>query len=187
MDIFERGSNSGDSKDKVIRCKFYSIFSLLAKVKTIKKKTISISLYSAKIEPYVYLLGYLPGLKNINIIQNFFVGACAMSIAMSILGPLFFLLCINDLPNVSEKLFAILFADDTSVFLEGKDLAEITNTLNAELAKLTVWLSANKLTLNTSKSHFMIFHRAELKSSDTKIPVILSNTILEQVTFIKFL
>ena len=105
----------------------------------------------------------------------------------SILGPLFFLLCINDLPNVSEKLFAILFADDTSVFLEGKDLAEITNTLNAELAKLTVWLSANKLTLNTSKSHFMIFHRAKLKSSDTKIPVILSNTILEQVTFIKFL
>ena len=101
----------------------------------------------------------------------------------SILGPLLFLLCINDLPNVSEK----LFADDTSVFLEGKDLAEITNTLNAELAKLTVWLSANKLTLNTSKSHFMIFHRAKLKSSDTKIPVILSNTILEQVTFIKFL
>ena len=75
----ERGSNSGDSKDKVIRCKFYSIFSLLAKVKTIiKKMTISISLYSAKIEPYVYLLGYLPGLKNINIIQNFFVGACAI-------------------------------------------------------------------------------------------------------------
>ena len=61
----------------------------------------------------------------------------------SILGPLFFLLDINDLPNVSEKLFAILFSDDTSVFLEGKDLAEITNTLNAELAKLTVWLSAN--------------------------------------------
>ena len=56
----------------------------------------------------------------------------------SILEPLFFLLCINGLPNVSEKLFGILFADDTSHFLEGKDLAEITNTLNVELAKLTV-------------------------------------------------
>ena len=44
---------------------------------------------------------------------------------------------------------------------------------NAELAKLTVWLSANKLTFNTSKSHFMIFHRAKLKSSDTNMPVIL--------------
>ena len=87
------------------------------------------------------------------------------------------MITIYKIPNVSEKLFAILFADDTSVFLEDKNLAEITNTLNAELAKLTVWLSANKLTLNTSKSHFMIFHRAKLKSSDTKIPVILSNTV----------
>ena len=74
-----------------------------------------------------------------------------------------------------------------SVFLKGKELAEITNTLNAELAKLTVWLSANKLILNTFKSHFMIFHCAKLKASDTNIPVILSNTILEQVTFIKYL
>ena len=38
----------------------------------------TLCLYSAKIEPYVYLLGNLPGLKNINIIQKFFVGACAM-------------------------------------------------------------------------------------------------------------
>ena len=105
----------------------------------------------------------------------------------SILGPLFFLLCINDLPNVSDKLFVILFATDTSVFLEGKDLAKITDTLNAELAKLTVWLSDNKVNLNTSKSHFMIFHLIKLESSDTNIPVILTNTILEQVTFIKFL
>ena len=97
-----------------------------------------------------------------------------------------FLLCINDLPNVSRELFAILFADDTSVALEGKDLAEITNTLNAELAKLTVWLSANKPTLNTSESHFLNFPRYVFKSSDTNVPITLSNTILEQVTFIKF-
>ena len=63
-----------------------------------------------------------------------------------------FLLRINDLPNVSDTLFAILFADDTSVFLEGNDLVEITHILNAELAKLTIWLSANKLTLNSSIS-----------------------------------
>ena len=40
----------------------------------------------------------------------------------SVLGPLFILLCINDLPNVSDTLFAILFADDTSLFLDGIDL-----------------------------------------------------------------
>ena len=51
---------------------------------------------------------------------------------------LYFLPCINDPPNVSDTLFAILFADDTSVFLEGNDLVEITHILNAELAKLTI-------------------------------------------------
>ena len=102
-------------------------------------------------------------------------------------GTSIFLLCINDLPNVSDTLFAILFADDTSVFLEGNDLVEITHILNAELAKFAIWLSANKLTLNSSKSHFMIFHRARLKKTDTNIPIILNNTNLEQVTFTKFL
>ena len=101
----------------------------------------------------------------------------------SVLGPLFFLLCINDLPNVSDTVFAILFADDTSIFLERKDLVELTHILNAELAKLTIWLSANKLTLNSSKSHFMIFHRARLKKTDINIPIILNNTNLEQLTF----
>ena len=80
-----------------------------------------------------------------------------------------------------------MFADDTSVFLEGNDLVEITHILNAELAKLAIWLSANKLTLNSSKSHFMIFHRARPKKTDTNIPIILNNTNLEQVTFTKFL
>ena len=104
----------------------------------------------------------------------------------SVLGPLFFLFCINDLSNVSDTLFAILFADDTSVFLEGNDLVQITQILNAELAKLTIWLSANKLTLYSSKSHFMIFHRARLKKTNTNIPIILNSTNLEQVTFTKF-
>ena len=75
----------------------------------------------------------------------------------SVLGPLFFLICINDLPNVSDKLFSILFADDTSVFIEGKNIDEVIGILNTELAKLTVWLAANKLTLNIKKIKFHDF------------------------------
>ena len=75
----------------------------------------------------------------------------------SILGPLV-LLCINDLLKVFIKLFAILFVDDTSVFLEAKKLIDITKILNEELAKLTLRLSANKFTLNAFESHFIFFH-----------------------------
>ena len=70
----------------------------------------------------------------------------------SVLGQLFFLIRINDLPNVSDKLFSILFADDSSVFIKGNNNYEVIEILNTELAKLTVWLAANKLTLNTKKN-----------------------------------
>ena len=87
----------------------------------------------------------------------------------SVLGPLFFLIYINDLPNVSKNLYSILFADDTSVFLEGNNLNSLSTIINKELNKLFIWLASNKLTLNIEKSHYVIFHRARLKQSNINI------------------
>ena len=53
----------------------------------------------------------------------------------SILGPLLFILYINDLANVSENLFSILFADDTTVLIEGTNINTMIAKLNCELAK----------------------------------------------------
>ena len=103
----------------------------------------------------------------------------------SVLGPLLFLIYINDLPNVSKKLYSILFADDTSVFLEGNNLNSLSTIINEELNKLSILLASNKLTLNIEKSHYVIFHRARLKQSN--INITLSNISLERVTFTKFL
>jgi hypothetical protein len=66
----------------------------------------------------------------------------------SILGPLLFLLYINDLANVSNTLFATLFADDKNVFLTGNDLNHLFDVMNAELIKIVSWLNVNKLSLN---------------------------------------
>ena len=103
----------------------------------------------------------------------------------SILGPLLFSLYINDLANVPENLFSILFADDTTVLIEGSNINTMITTLNCEFAKLTEWLNANKLFINVSKSHYMVIHRSIRKIN--KGDILLDTTILSQVTFTQFL
>ena len=104
----------------------------------------------------------------------------------SILGPLLFILQMNDLTNSSKLLFAILFADDTSVFLEGKEYTHLIEMLNSELKKQTIWLNANKHTVNVKKkTHYMVFHRARIKTSD--IEVVMQNKSINCVTSTKFL
>ena len=61
----------------------------------------------------------------------------------SILGPLLFIKYMNDICNVSEMLFYILYADDTTVIIKDKDISILLQTLNVELEKLSIWLIAN--------------------------------------------
>ena len=69
----------------------------------------------------------------------------------SILGPLLFLIYINDLSVVSQVTFPIMFADDTNFFIQGENWEKMENDLNIELKKLTIWLKTNKLPLNIKK------------------------------------
>ena len=72
------------------------------------------------------------------------------------LGPLLFLCFINDMPNALEFL-SILFADDTSYLSCNTDTDKLVSDTNKELAKADDWFRANKLTLNVSKTKFMLF------------------------------
>ena len=103
----------------------------------------------------------------------------------SILGPLFFIVFMNDFSRASNLLFSILFADDTTVIIEGQNYNNLILTLNTELNKLDVWLQANKLTLNTDKTHYMVFHRARIKSQTGKISI--RNNAIDEVKSTKFL
>ena len=92
---------------------------------------------------------------------------------------------INDLANVSDVLFPILLADDTSVYTEADKKSDLIKTLNEELAKLNIWLNANKLTINIAKSHYMVFHRGRRKSNVcSPVP---NNVSLVRVQCTKFL
>ena len=69
----------------------------------------------------------------------------------SILGPLLFLIYVNDLSNVSDMLFTVMFADDTSMFVNGENLSTLETQLNFELKQVSTRLQVNKLSLNVDK------------------------------------
>jgi hypothetical protein len=67
----------------------------------------------------------------------------------SILGPILFLLYINDIENCSKLISFILCADDTNIFYSNKCLKTLSNIIQTEIDKVAEWLNVNKLSLNT--------------------------------------
>ena len=104
----------------------------------------------------------------------------------SILGPLLFLIYINDLNNSTKNLSTILFADDTNLFCSGKDINELECNINAELVHVQEWLTLNQLTLNIKKSNHIIF-RTTKKQLKKSLTLKLDNKEIQRVDKTKFL
>ena len=114
----------------------------------------------------------------------------------SILGPLLFIIDMNDIHTVSNNLNFILYADDTTLtsplcsFAYGgyHDINRVSTLINSVITKISEWLSVNKLSLNENKTKFMIFHNYQKVMTDSDIPQLeINNTPIERVTEIKFL
>ena len=105
----------------------------------------------------------------------------------SIIGPLLFILYINDFSKASDLLFSILFADDTSVFIEGTVYSSIIKHMNTELVKVDKWLKSNKLSVNIFKTHYMMFHRTRIKNKapDDRVHLCGNNLVsVKNTTFL---
>ena len=105
----------------------------------------------------------------------------------SILGSLLFLIYINDLPRVSSIIKFIMFADDTSLLISGKDPVMLQNIINQELDKVANWLYANKLSLNIEKTNFIIFKSRNKHIDYDNLNIMLKQTPIHRVNETKFL
>ena len=102
----------------------------------------------------------------------------------SILGPLLFIIYINDFYKSSDVLSFILFAHDSNLFYSHANPITLFSTVNLELKRVVEWVKANKLSLNILKTNFMIF-----SNTLRHLPgdILLDNTPLNRVTSTKFL
>ena len=74
----------------------------------------------------------------------------------STLGPLLFLIYINDIANSSNKLSFRLFADDANIFYTSDDVNDIESVMNCEMTRVLNYCSTNKLSVNMKKTNFML-------------------------------
>ena len=75
----------------------------------------------------------------------------------SVLGPLLFLIYVNDMHRSVPLLNVIMFADDTNLFISGNDYKDMFSKLNSQLKLIDDWFAANKLSLNTKKTKYTVF------------------------------
>ena len=104
----------------------------------------------------------------------------------SVLGPLLFLLYINDFNKCSSFFNFHIFADDTNLFCTNRSLSALELSVNENLKSVSSWLVANKLSLNIDKTNFIIFHPRQ-KAVNHKVILHINGQKLEQVKCIRYL
>ena len=125
---------------------------------------------------YVSISGYESNILNINfgVPQG------------SVLGPLLFLIYINDLNKAIKYSKTRHFADDTNLLIRNKSLKQLQKHMNYDLRQLCHWLKANKISLNSSKTELIIFRHPN-KQINYKLKIKINGKKLIPSNFVKYL
>ena len=102
----------------------------------------------------------------------------------SILGPILFILYINDLPSISDEFICLSYADDTAIIFKNKSMQNLQNTVNNSTAKISNWFHANFLSLNTSKTFTQQY---TTRATECDLYVELNNIAIQEIEYIKYL
>ncbi len=158
--------------------------------------TVNHNILLSKLHRYGFHGNVLQWLKNyVTDRQQFvFVNNCKSNIATlscgvaqgSILGPLLFLIYINDIASVHSTIFPILFADDTNFVLSNKHIKTLIKEANTGLSAYSKWFKLNKLTINIKKTNFILFAGGK-KYDENDVKLTLDGFEIAKVASTRFL
>ena len=105
----------------------------------------------------------------------------------SILGPLLFLIYVNDLPNCLQNGQTMMFADDTTILFSSNNYKTLFDDANKELIGLDNWLISNKLSLNITKTKYVLFRTPSSKDPPFDASLTIRNKKIIKTSSIKYL
>ena len=132
------------------------------------------------------LTSYLTNRKQKTMVHSYLSEEAKVEVGVpqgSILGPMLFILYINDISNITNLAKFYLFADDTAITIKAQHRSELQTKLNWLLPLVAKWFQVNRLSLNASKTFYQIFSR----KPRTDIEVIINNTKIARKTSVKYL
>lgn len=147
-----------------------------------------LKVYGVRGPAYIWLKSYLNHRQQYTVINNTPSSMISIDYGIpqgSVLGPILFLIYINDIIYSSKKLNFLLFADDTTIYIKGHDLLSLQHTMNEELIHVANWLKSNKLTLNYTKTNYIVSHSLLNQPAPTNI--IINNIPIHKVSEVNFL
>ena len=141
---------------------------------------------------YKLLFSYLDNRTQKCTVNGVLSKSCTLTCGIpqgTILGPLLFLLYINDLPNCLSDSQPRMFADDTHLTYADNDICSIEASLNQDLSNINRWLIANKLPLKMTKTEFMLIGSRQKFKNNLAVLLALeiNGTQLNRVSFTKSL
>lgn len=137
------------------------------------------------------LKSYLTGRKQVCQVNGSLSSESQISCGIpqgSILGPLFFILYINDLPECLQNSSSRMFADDTNLTISGVSMEEVESAMNDDLDRVKSWLKANRLSLNVAKTEFLLIgSNYKLNNLDKQPSIKIEASNIKQVSHSKML